>query len=38
VRVWHNASGADGNLPPNRVISNSAGLLDQSRALSFISQ
>ncbi|MCK4323153.1 MAG: beta-propeller fold lactonase family protein [Armatimonadetes bacterium] len=38
VRVWHNASGADGNLPPNRVISNSAGLLDRSRALSFISQ
>ena len=38
VRVWHNASGANGNLPPNRTISNSAGLLDQARALSFISQ
>ncbi len=38
VRIWHNASGADGNLPPNRTISNSAGLLDKSRALSFISQ
>ncbi len=38
VRVWHNASGADGNLAPNRTISNSAGLLDKSRALSFISQ
>jgi len=38
IRIWHNASGADGNLPPNRTIINSAGLLDQSRALSFISQ
>ncbi len=38
VRVWHNASGADGNLLPNRTISNSAGLLDRSRALSFISR
>jgi len=37
IRVWHNASGADGNVPPNRTISNSAGLLDKSRALSFIS-
>ncbi len=38
ARVWHNASGADGNLPPNRTISNSAGLLDKSRALSFVSR
>ncbi len=37
VRVWHNASGANGNLPPNRTITNSAGLLTDSRALSFIS-
>ena len=37
VRVWHNASGADGNLPPNRIITNSAGQIDQARALSFIS-
>lgn len=38
IRVWHNASGADGNLPPNRTISNSAGLIEDARALSFISQ
>ncbi len=37
IRVWHNASGADGNLSPNRTITNSAGLLTDSRALSFIS-
>jgi len=38
VRVWHNASGADGNLSPNRVITNSAGLIEDARALSFISR
>ena len=38
IRVWHNASGADGNLPPNRTISNSAGLIEDARALSFISR
>ena len=37
VRVWHYASGADGNFAPNRTLSNSAGLLDDSKALSFIS-
>ncbi len=38
IRVWHNASGADGNLTPNRIITNSAGLIDEARALSFISR
>jgi 6-phosphogluconolactonase (cycloisomerase 2 family) len=37
IRIWHNASGADGNLVPNRIITNSAGLIDDARALSFIS-
>ncbi len=35
--LWYNASGADGNVAPNRTITNSAGMLDKSRALSFIS-
>ena len=38
IRIWHNASGANGNLAPNRVITNSAGLIEDARALSFISQ
>jgi len=37
IRIWHNASGADGNLAPNRIITNSAGLIEDARALSFIS-
>ncbi len=37
IRVWHNASSVDGNIPPNRTITSPGGLLDDARALTFIS-
>jgi hypothetical protein len=36
IRVWHNAAQADGNVPPDRMISNGAGMFEDLLAVFFL--
>ena len=38
IRVWHNAANCNGNVAPDRMIFNGAGLLDMAVSVCFLNE